>query len=52
MHLTPKETEKLMLLFLGQIAERRMKKGLKLNYLEAVTYTTSSALEEAREARS
>ena len=32
MHLTPKEIDKLMLLSLGMIAERRMKKGLKLNY--------------------
>ena len=31
MHLTPKEIDKLMLLSLGMIAERRMKKGLKLN---------------------
>ena len=32
MHLTPKEIDKLMLLSLGMVAERRMKKGLKLNY--------------------
>lgn len=48
MHLTPKEIDKLMLLSLGSIAERRMKKGLKLNYPEAVAYITSTALEEAR----
>ena len=36
MHLTPKEIDKLMLLSLGMVAERRMKKGLKLNYPEAV----------------
>ena len=44
MHLTPKEIDKLMLLSLGMIAERRMKKGLKLNYPEAVAYITSTAL--------
>lgn len=38
MHLTPKEIDKLMLLSLGMVAERRMKKGLKLNYPEAVAY--------------
>ena len=48
MHLSPKEIDKLMLLSLGMIAERRMKKGLKLNYPEAVAYITSAALEEAR----
>ena len=48
MHLTPKEIDKLMLLNLGMIAERRKNKGLKLNYPEAVAYITSAALEEAR----
>lgn len=51
MHLTPKEIDKLMLLSLGLIAERRMKKGLKLNYPEAVAYITSTALEGAREGK-
>ena len=51
MHLTPKEIDKLMLLSLGMIAERRMKKGLKLNYPEAVAYITSTALEGAREGK-
>ncbi|MBQ9076706.1 MAG: urease subunit gamma [Muribaculaceae bacterium] len=48
MHLTPKEIDKLLLLNAGIIAERRLKKGLKLNYPEAVAYITSVALEEAR----
>lgn len=48
MHLTPKEQDKLMLLTMGLIAERRKAKGLKLNYPEAVAYITSNALEEAR----
>lgn len=51
MHLTPKETDKLMLLTLGMIAENRLKKGLKLNYPEAVAYITSAALEGAREGK-
>ena len=51
MHLTPKEIDKLMLLSLGSIAERRMKKGLKLNYPEAVAYITATALEGAREGK-
>ena len=45
MHLTPKEIDKLMLLSLGMVAERRM------NYPEAVAYITSTALEGAREGK-
>lgn len=51
MHLTPKEIDKLRLLSLGMIAERRLKKGLKLNYPEAVALITSAALEGAREGK-
>lgn len=51
MHLTPKELDKLQLLSLGIIAERRLNKGLKLNYPEAVAYITSGALEMAREGK-
>lgn len=52
MHLTPREIDKLMLLSLGMVAERRLNKGLKLNYPEAVAYITSYALEGAREGKS
>ena len=48
MHLTPREQDKVLLLSMGIIAERRLKKGLKLNYPEAVAYITSAALEGAR----
>lgn len=51
MHLTPKELDKLKLLTLGMIAERRKNKGLKLNYPETVAYITSAALEGAREGK-
>ena len=51
MHLTPKEIDKLQLLTLGMIAERRLGKGLKLNYPETVAYITSHALEGAREGK-
>lgn len=51
MHLTPKEKDKLILLSIGMIAERRLNKGLKLNYPEAVAYITSAALEMAREGK-
>ena len=48
MHLTPKEIDKLMLICMGQIAEGRKAKGLKLNHPEAVAYISYMALEEAR----
>lgn len=51
MHLTQREQEKVLLLSMGPIAERRLKKGLKLNYPEAVAYITSAALEGAREGK-
>lgn len=51
MHLTPKEQDKLMLLTMGMISERRLQKGLKLNYPEAVAYITCAALEGAREGK-
>ena len=51
MHFTPKEQDKLTLLTIGMIAERRLNKGLKLNYPESVAYITSAALEMAREGK-
>lgn len=51
MHLTHKELDKVTLLTVGMIAERRLNKGLKLNYPEAVAYITSCALEGAREGK-
>lgn len=51
MHLTPREHEKVLLLTMGMIAERRLKKGLKLNYPEAVAYICCAALEGAREGK-
>ena len=35
----------------GMVAERRLQKGIKLNYPEAVAYITSCALEGAREGK-
>jgi urease subunit gamma len=51
MYFTPKEQDKLLLLSAGIVAERRLKRGLKLNYPEAVAYITSAALEAAREGK-
>lgn len=52
MHLTPREQEKLMLHYAGNLAKERKEKGLKLNYPEAVAYISSEILEQARQGMS
>ena len=49
MRLTPVEMEKLMLHVAGELAEKRMKRGVKLNYVEAVAYISAQLLEMARD---
>lgn len=52
MHLTPREMEKLMLHTAGELAKSRMKKGLKLNYVESIALISSELMELAREGKS
>lgn len=49
MHLTPREQERLMLHYAGELARVRKEKGLKLNYPEAIAYISAQLLEKARE---
>ena len=51
MHLTPKEHEKVLLISMGIIAERRLSKGIKLNYPESIAYICMHALDGAREGK-
>ncbi|MGL5682001.1 MAG: urease subunit gamma [Marinifilaceae bacterium] len=51
MHLTPREIDKLMLLSLAAVAQRRKDKGLKLNHPESVALISAAALEGAREGK-
>jgi urease subunit gamma len=51
MRLTPKETDKLMLHFAGELAAKRKNRGLKLNYVEAIAYISSELLELARDGK-
>ena len=51
MRLTPKEQEKLMLHMAGNLAKERKKRGLKLNYVEALAYISSELLELARDGK-
>lgn len=52
MHLTPRETEKLLLFLAGELAEKRKARGLKLNYPEAIALISSRLQEAARDGRS
>jgi len=49
MHLTPRETEKLLLFLAGELAEKRKARGLKLNYPEAIALISSRLQEAARD---
>jgi urease subunit gamma len=52
MELTPREKDKLLLFTAALLAERRMARGLKLNYPEAVAFISAAILEGARDGRS
>lgn len=51
MHLTPRETEKLMLHYAGTVAGERLEKGLQLNYPEAIAFISKNLLEMARQGK-
>jgi urease subunit gamma len=51
MHLTPREQEKLMVFVAAEVARRRMARGLRLNYPEAIALITAEMLEAARDGK-
>jgi len=51
MELTPREKDKLLVFTAALLAERRMARGLKLNYPEAVAYLSAAIMEGARDGR-
>jgi urease subunit gamma len=51
MHITPRESEKLLLFLAGELAEKRKARGLKLNYPEAIALISSCLQEAARDGR-
>jgi urease subunit gamma len=51
MELTPREKDKLLIFTAGLLAERRMARGLKLNYPEAIAYISAAIMEGARDGR-
>ena len=52
MELSPREKDKLLIFTAGLLAERRLSRGIKLNYPEAVAYISAAILEGAREEKS
>ena len=51
MHLTPREIDKLMLHQAGALAQKRLARGLRLNYVEAVALIATQLLEFIRDGR-
>jgi urease gamma subunit len=51
MQLTPREKDKLMLFTAALLAERRLERGVKLNYPEAMAYIANAIVEGARDGR-
>jgi urease subunit gamma/beta len=52
MHLTPREIDKLMLHQAGVLAQKRLARGLRLNYVEAIALIATQLLEFIRDGRS
>jgi len=52
MNLTPREKDKLLVAMAAMVAARRLQRGVKLNYPEAVALITDYVLEGARDGRS
>jgi urease subunit gamma len=52
MNLTPREKDKLLVAVAAMVAARRLQRGVRLNYPEAVALITDYVLEGARDGRS
>ncbi len=51
MELLPKEKDKLLLFTAALLAERRLARGVKLNYPESVAYISMAIMEGARDGK-
>ena len=49
MHLTPRESERLMVSTMGDLAAKRKARGVKLNYVETIAYITADIYEKVRD---
>ena len=52
MQLTPREKDKLLIAMAANVARRRLDRGVKLNYPEAIALITDFVVEGARDGRS
>jgi len=51
MKLTPREKDKLMVSMAANVARKRLKRGVKLNYPEAIALITDFVIEGARDGK-
>ena len=49
MQLTPREKDKLLVAMAAEVARRRLARGVKLNYPEAIALITDAVVEGARD---
>lgn len=52
MNLTPREKDKLLIAMAATVARRRLERGVKLNYPEAIALITDYVVEGARDGKS
>ena len=52
MELLPREKDKLLLFTAAMLAERRLERGVRLNYPEAIAYISMQIMESARDGKS
>ncbi|QOL81053.1 urease subunit gamma [Pseudooceanicola spongiae] len=51
MQLTPREKDKLLIAMAAEVARKRLARGVKLNYPEAIALITDAVVEGARDGR-
>ncbi len=51
MELTPREKDKLLVFTAALLAERRLQRGVKLNYPESIAYISAAIMEGARDGK-
>ncbi|MEJ6404542.1 urease subunit gamma [Yoonia sp. 2307UL14-13] len=52
MQLTPREKDKLLVAMAAEVARKRLSRGVKLNYPEAIALITDAVVEGARDGKS
>ena len=52
MKLTPREKDKLLISMAAEVARKRLQRGVKLNYPEAIAIITDAVVEGARDGKS